>query len=80
MKTVLQFENKSWEGFYVYARDCMDDLVKKHLRKIGVWMQKSETSRFCVCVAVSGSWEFSARFQSFFNFQSSFSLQMKFNL
>ena len=67
VKAILKFGNIIWESFYVYSGNCMDDLIKKHARKIRVWMQKTETGRFCVYVCSFKFLEISAKFQGFFS-------------
>ena len=55
---MLRYENRGWDNFYMCIRNFVDGLVEKRTRDFGDWIQKSEMTSFCACVAISGSWEF----------------------
>ena len=55
---MLQYENRGQDNFYMCIRNFVDGLTKKRTRGFGSWVQKSEMTSFCACVAISGSREF----------------------
>ena len=58
VKMVLQFENRGWDIFYMCIRCFVGGLAKKRTRGFGGWVQKSEMTSFCACMAISGFGEF----------------------